>query len=235
MKYNIYCDESCHLENDKMDTMVLGAIWCKSAKAKIVNKEIRDIKIKFGLDKNFEIKWKKVSPAKSEFYLNLIDYFFKNNELHFRGLVVKNKFELKHREYNQDHDTWYYKMYFSLLKIILSPRDQYKIFLDIKDTKSAGKILKLRDVLCDNFYDFSRDIIKEIQFVRSNEINLIQLTDLLIGALSYNQRNIHTSDAKLKIIAEIKKRSNYNLEQSTLFMEKKFNIFFWDASWRQNE
>lgn len=235
MEYNIYCDESCHLENDQIDTMVLGAIWCKSSKVKIVNKEIRDLKIKFGLGKNFEIKWKKVSPAKSEFYLSLIDYFFKNKELHFRGLVVKNKFKLKHREYNQDHDTWYYKMYFSLLKIILSPRDQYKIFLDIKDTKSACKILKLKDVLCDNLYDFSRSIIKEIQSVRSNEINLIQLVDLLIGALSYNQRNIQTSDTKLKIITEIKKRSNYNLEQSTLFMENKFNIFFWDASWSQNE
>ena len=25
--YNIYCDESCHLENDCEKAMVLGAIW----------------------------------------------------------------------------------------------------------------------------------------------------------------------------------------------------------------
>jgi len=26
MEYNIYCDESCHLENDNIDVMVLSAI-----------------------------------------------------------------------------------------------------------------------------------------------------------------------------------------------------------------
>lgn len=26
--YNIYCDESCHLENDHQKVMVLGAVWC---------------------------------------------------------------------------------------------------------------------------------------------------------------------------------------------------------------
>ncbi len=25
---HIYCDESCHLENDGMQAMVLGALWC---------------------------------------------------------------------------------------------------------------------------------------------------------------------------------------------------------------
>ena len=26
--FNIYCDESCHLENDGQKAMVLGAVWC---------------------------------------------------------------------------------------------------------------------------------------------------------------------------------------------------------------
>ena len=26
--FNIYCDESCHLENDREKAMVLGAVWC---------------------------------------------------------------------------------------------------------------------------------------------------------------------------------------------------------------
>jgi hypothetical protein len=26
--FNIYCDESCHLENDHQKVMVLGAVWC---------------------------------------------------------------------------------------------------------------------------------------------------------------------------------------------------------------
>lgn len=26
-EYNIYCDESCHLENDRQPIMVLGGMW----------------------------------------------------------------------------------------------------------------------------------------------------------------------------------------------------------------
>lgn len=42
--YNIYCDESCHLENDHQKVMVLGAIWCSLDKVKEISKRIREKK-----------------------------------------------------------------------------------------------------------------------------------------------------------------------------------------------
>ena len=30
--YNIYCDESCHLEHDHLGVMALGAVWCPAEK-----------------------------------------------------------------------------------------------------------------------------------------------------------------------------------------------------------
>ena len=59
--YNIYCDESCHLENDKQKAMVLGAIWCKIDCLKEINQQIRLIKMKHHIAKDFEIKWTKRS------------------------------------------------------------------------------------------------------------------------------------------------------------------------------
>lgn len=32
MLYNVYCDETCHLENDGINDMILGAIWCPQEK-----------------------------------------------------------------------------------------------------------------------------------------------------------------------------------------------------------
>ena len=26
--FHVYCDESCHLENDHQNAMVVGAVWC---------------------------------------------------------------------------------------------------------------------------------------------------------------------------------------------------------------
>lgn len=56
-------------------------------------------------------------------------------------------------------------MYFDMLKIILSPTDRYRIYIDIKDTRGGAKVVKLHDVLSNNMYDFSRQIIERIQIV----------------------------------------------------------------------
>ena len=139
MEYNIYCDESCHLQNDNSNVMVLGAIWCLKEKKREIFKRIRNIKEEHGLPATFEVKWNKVSPAKVDFYKHLIDYFFDDDDLHFRALVVPDKSILNHEQFNQTHDDFYYKMYFDLLKVILSPTNGYNIFIDIKDTKSQQK------------------------------------------------------------------------------------------------
>ena len=229
MNFNIYCDESCHLENDKQKVMVLGAIWCPAVNVRKINVRIREIKSKHKLSKSFEIKWTKVSNGKIDFYEDIINYFFDNDDLHFRALIVPDKSKLAHKRFSQTHDTWYYKMYFNLIKVILSPNDKYKIYLDIKDTRSERKIYKLREVLCNNMYDFSRDIIDGIQNVRSHEVEIIQLVDLLIGAIVYCNRNLKTSDAKIRLIDRIKDLSGYDLTSSTLYKEEKFNLFVWRA------
>jgi len=227
MEYNIYCDESCHLENDHQKAMVLGAVWCPKEKAREIMIRLREIKVKHGLSRRFEIKWTKVSPAKLDFYLSVLEYFFDDNDLHFRGLIVPDKTKLNHAAFGQTHDDWYYKMYFDMLKVIINPDSQYRIFIDIKDTRGAHKIRKLHDVLCNNMLDFDRNIIEFIQQVRSHETEILQITDLLIGALSHFHRDEKGSSAKQALISRIIERSHYSLMRSTLLMEKKFNIFRW--------
>ncbi|TYO92805.1 DUF3800 domain-containing protein [Desulfallas thermosapovorans] len=228
--YNVYCDESCHLENDHQKVMVLGAIWCPKDSVNSLNKRIRSIKIKHNISYDFEIKWTKVSPGKIDFYLELISMFFSENNLHFRALIVDDKTKLRHDYYNQDHDTWYYKVYFTMLKVILNPYDKYRIYLDIKDTRSSNKVKKLHDVLCNNMYDFSRQIIERVQTVRSEEIELIQLADLLIGVVGYENRGLKNSMAKTLLVDRVKELSGYSLTKSTLLRENKFNLFHWQAS-----
>lgn len=224
---NIYCDESCHLENDQQKVMVLGAVWCPFEKKDEIFERIREIKIKHGLKKDFEIKWTKVSKSKVEFYLELVDYFFDDDDLHFRALVVPDKSIIKHKDFNQDHDTWYYKMYFSMLKVLIDPHAKNRIFLDIKDTRSTDKTKKLHNVLCNDRYDFDKEIIEIVQTVKSHEVELLQLADLLIGAVSYINRGLNTNEGKLRVIERIKKRSGYSLTLTTYLKESKLNIFIW--------
>lgn len=224
IEYNVYCDESCHLENDHQPVMLIGGIWCPKSDVQRLSDEIR--KIKASRNARGELKWTKVSKAKQSFYFDLLSYFFKTPELHFRCLVVNDKSRLNHDYFNQgSHDTFYYKMYYSMLKIILSPQNRYYIYLDIKDSRSQNKVNKLKEVLCNNVYDFTKQMIANIQHIRSYESELLQLADLLLGAVSYKNRNLRGNDTKISIINYIEQKIGQSLRLSTSLFNEKFNLF----------
>lgn len=224
---HVYCDESCHLENDGQRSMVLGAIWCPASHRAMLARKIKTLKQTFGMAPQFEIKWVKVSPARLDFYLALIDLFFDEDLLHFRGLVVPDKAHLNHDKFAQDHDAFYYKMWFLLIHRLINPVDQYRIFLDIKDTRGQQKINKLHEILCKANVDFDRTLIQSIELVHSHDVLLLQLADLLIGALAYMHRGLTDSPAKLALLAHLRKRSGLNLDRSSLLRAEKFNLFVW--------
>ena len=116
--YNIYCDESCHILNDKSPTFVIGGIWVEEENVKQILEDLRNLKVKHKLAKTFEAKWTKISKSKENYYLDVVKYFFENDKLHFRAVVVPDKSVLNHLAFNQDHDTWYYKMFYILLNIL---------------------------------------------------------------------------------------------------------------------
>lgn len=229
-EYSVYCDESCHLQHDQQRVMVLGAVWCPTAAAPRINRDLRRIKTDFHMSPGFETKWTKVSPAALGFYVRCLDYFFSNPDLHFRVLVVPDKSKLDHDRFDQTHDEWYYKMYFEMLKAILSPSGRFRMYIDVKDTRGSEKIAKLHTVLCNSMYDFSHHVIHTVQLVRSHEVQLMQLTDLLVGAVAYANRGLNTSEAKLALVEHLRTRSGYSLTRTTLLREEKLNVFCWRAN-----
>jgi len=228
----IYCDESCHLQNDESEIMILGAISCIDENKKTTFNDIRELKLKHGLSTWTEIKWVKVSNSKLDFYKELIDYFFDNDFLSFRGVVATGKRELDLVTYfDNDFNEWYYRIYFLLLSKMIDPIDDYRIFIDYKDTHGGRKVQKLHEVLCNNEYDFKRDVIKDIKLINSRESELLQLADLFIGALSFYHRGFCEDDGKSKakkyLASYISQRSNHKLNANTYPDAKKFNLFIW--------
>ncbi|MDE0208091.1 MAG: DUF3800 domain-containing protein, partial [Candidatus Tectomicrobia bacterium] len=100
---NVYCDESCHLERDHIPVMAWGGVLCDRRHVPDLSRRIRAIKVEHGLRPEFEVKWTKVSPAKTGFYLALTDFFLSDDHLRFRGLVVPDKSQLDHERFDQSH------------------------------------------------------------------------------------------------------------------------------------
>ena len=225
---NIYCDESCHLENDGRKYMVLGAMWCKKEHARSCFEDIRAIKRGYEISTYREIKWSKVSDAQLPYYQNLVDYFFRSPHLSFRALSA-DKEGLNYNAFAMTHDGWYYRMYYTMLKPILemNEKSHFAIYLDIKDTRSFQKIKALREILCSSIGDRQQVIVERIQAVDSKEVALVQLTDLFIGALAYYLSGHNDSPAKVALIKKIREQCNCNLKYNTSRDVRKFNLFHW--------
>ncbi len=228
---NIYCDESCHLLLGDHRAMVIGAIWCPANISRIIADQIRAIKEEHGLNRYAEIKWRGVSPSKLDFFLALVEYFKITPALFFRAVVIPDKSILRHDDFDQTHDDFYYKIYFRMLEhIITQPDNHYRVFVDIKDTRSEDKIRKLRDCLAYNIRDFDKKVI-EIQSVRSHEIQQVQLADLFIGAVSFANSFMkfdrERSSAKWTVIDKIGNDLRVSLAKTSPIEQMKFNILHW--------
>ncbi|WP_299047641.1 DUF3800 domain-containing protein [uncultured Polaribacter sp.] len=214
--FNIYCDESCHIENDHKKFMFLGSVSSAYNQIKLHTENINDLKKKH----NFyaEIKWSKVSKSKLRFYLDLVDYFFAT-DLQFRTVGVE-KSKINNDDFNQDYDDFYYKMYYYLLNHNLSSLYKYNVYLDIKDTLSAYKVNKLKDILNTKF-----GVFRNVQNIRSHESIIMQMADFLMGAISYLHNDEHQQNkAKVQIIKKIQQHCNEDLSKTNY--SKKMNLFF---------
>ena len=227
MEYNIYCDESCHLPHDAFDLMIIGGLSCPKEQAHDLNKAIFDIKQKHDVYKYAEIKWTKVSKSKLSMYKDLVDLFFNEDELRFRAVVALNKKSLNYEHFNLTHDDWYQRIYYLTLREMVSIGNTYNIFVDIKDTKGDEKIQTLKNVLNNAVDFFYSETVSNIQLLRSDQVQLMQLSDLLIGAVSYSNRGLSANSAKIELIKYIESKTKLQLDHSSPRSEQKFNVFRW--------
>jgi hypothetical protein len=224
MEYLLFIDESCHLENDHFPAMCLGYIKVEKSEYDKIKNDLKIIKSNHKTP--MEVKWSKVSNSRINLYKDLIDYFFKSS-MQFRCILVKYKEKLDHEQFNQgSHDNFYYKLIYYLLK----PNEngnQYKIYLDIKDTRGRAKLKKIADIFRNYYHGNSP--FSHFQHIRSEENIFIQLNDLFIGAITYKARKEDRNDGanktKLEIIRYLEEKSGYLLNHGTEPWEEKFNIF----------
>lgn len=221
--YKLFCDESNHLYSDKSDIMVLGGIGCPSSQVEYANRYIKYLKHKHNA--KGELKWTKLNSNKKEFYKDILEFFFSNRFFRFNAQVILNKSKLNHDEYNEsDSNLFYYKMYYYAIMPFLQIDKKINIFMDYKDTRGGQRVRKLKEVVNNTFYG---QIDCEFTIIQSYESQIMQLADILIGAIGYKNREDieHKSKIKNYIVSTIEKISGINLNKSTPPWENKFRIY----------
>ncbi len=224
MKYDVFVDESCHLEHDRISVMCIGYTKVPKIAYEQLKTDLKRLKEQHKV--NNEIKWSKFSKQRIGLYKDIVDYFFEK-PIEFRCVLVKYKERLRHDDFNRgSHDNFYYKMVYFLLRPN-PPGVEYNVFLDIKDTRGKEKLRKI-DEIFQNYHKGESPFVK-FQHLRSHENIFFQITDLFIGAITYKCRlangEVPENTSKLEFIEYLEKKSGYSLDEGTASWENKFNIF----------
>lgn len=225
IEYEIYIDESCHLERDGSSAMGIGYVKVESELRSEYKEQIKAIKLKHKTP--VELKWTGISSSRLPMYKELVDLFF-SSKMCFRCIIINYKQNLDHEKHNDgDHLTFYQKLVYYLLNSPLNnPEHRYRVFLDVVNTRNSSRRETTERVLQNAFKGNS-------PFVSLQDINsaspFTQYADLFIGAITYKSRGEHSkkgaSKAKLELIEYIEGKCGYILDTGTPPWEHKFNIF----------
>lgn len=223
LKYKIYCDESSHLEHDGSNVMVIGAIRCPADQVVSFIKSIKVLRQTHRY--HAELKWTKLHSQQFAFYRDLIDLFFELPQIRFKATVVQDKDRLNHEDFaHKTHSEFYYRVMYYTLRDFIAPHELTRVYLDYMDTQGAERAKKLWEVINNKLYGSAE---LDFYIIRSFESQIIQLCDLLIGAVAYQNRTDieKKSIIKTKIVDYIETKLCRKLTQGTPPWEEKFNLF----------
>jgi len=237
LSIEVYCDESrqdlfCNTKSisDNNRYICIGGVWVNSSIREQVKNSIKELQKKHNLFGEF--KWKRVTPSKYDFYEELIDLFFSyDDNLKFRCIVIDAK-EIDMKTYNNDDsELGFYKFYYQLLVYWINRQDKYRVYTDYKINRKNNRLQELKEILNSK----CSDKVELIQAIDSNESLILQLEDVLMGAVAYkyNFKNDGIAIAKNKIINILESKLNKELNTSKSRYDKKFNIFKMDLRRRK--
>ena len=224
MRFEVYCDEA---NPDVMTSahpnarhLMIGSLWVPSELRSEIKSRIADLR-----DRNNawgEIKWNKVSPNRVSFYIELVDLFISyGDNLRFRCIAVDHT-QLNLELHDNDGELGFYKFYYQLLHHWVFDFNEYRIFCDAKSNRDLERLPTLKECLARANLSAN---IQSIQSLPSNEVVLIQLCDLLLGAASSRiNRTLREGSAKAAVVDRLESALGRQIAP-TFRSEDKFNVF----------
>lgn len=223
MDYRLFFDESCHLLNNESRVMTVGYVKIPEATYDLIYQEFKQLMRSYRVFD--ELKWNKFAKSRINIYKQIIDFFFEKS-IDFRCVIIKHKDRLEPEDLNKgSYDNFYYKMVVDLLDMN-STDSKFKVYLDVKDTRGKEKLKKINHAY--KLQHNGNSPFIHFQHLHSSDNLFIQLSDFLIGAITYKSRALRgefeMEEFREKLIYYIEDKAGYYLDEGTPHWENKFNI-----------
>lgn len=226
MKFEVYCDEALPdvftSEHPRARYLMIGSLWLPAALREDAKDKIGRLRERHKVWG--EMKWTKISPAKAPFYAELIDLFMSYGmDMRFRCIAV-DRTQVNMALHGHDGELGFYKFYYQLLHHWILDFNAYRVFCDLKINRDRSRLSTLKT--CLNYANGSATI-SDVQSLPSQEVVLIQLCDVLLGAVSSRlNETLKAGSAKEAVVKQLETRLDLRgMLAATGAAEKKFNIF----------
>lgn len=225
MKFEVYCDETLPdlLTSAKPEGsfLMIGSLWLPAEMREEAKVRIAELRGKHAL--HGEMKWRKVSPSKLDFYGELIDLFMSFGlDMRFRCIAVDHA-AVDLKLLNGDAELGFYKFYYQVLHHWILDNNEYSVFCDLKLNRDRTRLPTLHKIL--RHANKSSNILT-VQSLPSAEVVLLQLCDVLLGAVSCRMNNrADIGEAKRAVVEHLEHRLNRTRLGPTGRAEDKFNVF----------
>ncbi len=213
---HLYCDESRHLPHDREPFMLLGLTSCPAEQVRAYHLELRALCRTHSLTDKYEMKWTHVRPGKLAFYQAVLEWFFTKEDLTFRALILPDKTKVFERLPEDSQDMAYYRLYSQLLRSAMEPEASYRAFIDQKDTRGGEKVRELEELMQRHTDESAATTVLGLQQIQSHEARLLQLTDVLMGAVGAAIRQQPLPAAKQSLIDQLSESIGCPLTSDTI-------------------
>lgn len=232
--WEVYCDES----QDRGDYDFMGSLWLTHANALRMRRIVQEIRER--CDYPHEFKWKKASGSQlygayRELATKVTDQI-RNHRAHFYCIAIRKEWVDYNTYHEGDRELGYYKFFHLLLRKQAREGQSYVVVMDHKTNRKETRIGDLKRTLNRGArrdrginYDCFRDIAPR----PSKEDDLLQVVDVLLGAVGFHyaggHHNPESSRAKNELAHRIAQGiGKPNLAFASLPWEPDFNIWRWE-------
>ena len=229
----VYGDES--LKRGHYD--VLGGLWLPARHAESLRAAIAEARARH--ECAGEIKWKKCSGSSAHpLYLEVVDLaaaWIAAGRAKYKCIVIDRRLVDNAAWNDGDRELGYFKAWWTLLLSRVQPGWRYRVWLDALNLQRGGRLETLRDTLnaaAMRDRGLSYPCCESVESRDSKKDALIQVVDLLTGAVGFHYAGGHTALGASRGKIELAERICARMKTPSLCIESKpwesdFNVWKW--------
>jgi hypothetical protein len=228
----VFLDES---SIDGCRYMGVGGLWLSEKCERELRARISAIRLDARMRPEGEFKWQKCSGSKPyKVFTPLVDAFFEAGECRFNAMIIDQHNPGKHR--GDDKELDFYKSVYFLVRGRYEADTSYRLVLDRRSDKRRDSLSELERVTNNGIRGragIRHAAMRSVEAVDSRKEPLIQLADVLLGAVCYHSNAMHeranASRGKCEIASYIASRAGFRggTIKETHSKAQKFNVWFW--------